>query len=154
MRINDRGPFIRGRIIDLSYAAARRLGMIRSGIKQVRITTLSEHVAQINKKPVIIDNVKKRPVLPVLSSGPQHSTTENHRFHIRVQSFTNREEARILARIFTRSGKDVIIQQFPAGGTYFYRVLVGGGHSIDEAMFYKNFLTGNGFPYAVIVHDS
>ena len=31
VRINDRGPFIRGRILDLSRAAARRLGFVRSG---------------------------------------------------------------------------------------------------------------------------
>jgi rare lipoprotein A len=31
VRINDRGPFIRGRVIDLSKAAARKLGMIASG---------------------------------------------------------------------------------------------------------------------------
>ncbi len=38
VRINDRGPFIRGRIIDLSYRAAERLGMIRSGVVPVRIS--------------------------------------------------------------------------------------------------------------------
>ncbi|MHB0777222.1 septal ring lytic transglycosylase RlpA family protein [Halomonas sp. WWR20] len=37
VRINDRGPFKRGRIIDLSYAAAERLGMIRSGVVPVTV---------------------------------------------------------------------------------------------------------------------
>jgi rare lipoprotein A len=37
VRINDRGPFGRGRIIDVSRAAARELGMIGSGITKVRI---------------------------------------------------------------------------------------------------------------------
>jgi rare lipoprotein A len=35
--INDRGPYIRGRIIDLSYAAAQRLGFAESGVAEVRI---------------------------------------------------------------------------------------------------------------------
>ncbi|MFQ6117569.1 MAG: septal ring lytic transglycosylase RlpA family protein [Candidatus Bipolaricaulia bacterium] len=35
VRINDRGPFIKGRIIDLSYAAALELGMVRKGITKV-----------------------------------------------------------------------------------------------------------------------
>ena len=39
-RINDRGPFVRGRIIDLSRAAAERIGMIDQGIARVRIETL------------------------------------------------------------------------------------------------------------------
>ncbi len=37
VRIVDRGPYRRGRIIDLSYAAARRLGMVRRGTARVRI---------------------------------------------------------------------------------------------------------------------
>ncbi len=38
VRINDRGPFIKGRIIDLSRAAAHVLGMIDMGVAKVRIT--------------------------------------------------------------------------------------------------------------------
>lgn len=37
VRINDRGPWIEGRIIDVSQAAARTLGMIRSGTARVRL---------------------------------------------------------------------------------------------------------------------
>jgi rare lipoprotein A len=41
VRINDRGPFARGRIIDLSRAAAERIGMIGSGTARVRLELLS-----------------------------------------------------------------------------------------------------------------
>ena len=37
VRINDRGPFIKGRIIDLAYGAARKIGLHRSGIARVRL---------------------------------------------------------------------------------------------------------------------
>ena len=40
VRINDRGPFVRGRIIDLSHAAAQKLGMLRLGVVKVRIVRL------------------------------------------------------------------------------------------------------------------
>ena len=40
VRINDRGPFVDGRIIDLSYAAARKLGMIKDGVVPVEIELL------------------------------------------------------------------------------------------------------------------
>jgi len=40
VRINDRGPFKKGRIIDLSYAAAKKVGMIRAGCARVRITVV------------------------------------------------------------------------------------------------------------------
>ncbi|HET9209649.1 MAG TPA: septal ring lytic transglycosylase RlpA family protein [Thermoanaerobaculia bacterium] len=40
VRINDRGPYIQGRDIDLSYGAARQLGMVPDGIARVEITPL------------------------------------------------------------------------------------------------------------------
>jgi rare lipoprotein A len=41
VRINNRGPFIRGRIIDVSYGAARELGFVDRGVTQVRIERAS-----------------------------------------------------------------------------------------------------------------
>ena len=37
VRINDRGPYARGRIIDLSYAAAKQLGIVRDGVGEVQL---------------------------------------------------------------------------------------------------------------------
>jgi len=48
--INDRGPYVRGRVIDLSKAAARRLGMLKEGLAPVRIEPI-EPAAQSN--PVV-----------------------------------------------------------------------------------------------------
>jgi rare lipoprotein A (peptidoglycan hydrolase) len=42
VKINDRGPFIEGRIVDLSHAAAKSLGIIERGIAKVQIDLLSE----------------------------------------------------------------------------------------------------------------
>ncbi len=42
VRINDRGPFVTGRIIDLSYAAARRLDFIEEGITTVRVEVVED----------------------------------------------------------------------------------------------------------------
>ncbi|HMN52684.1 MAG TPA: septal ring lytic transglycosylase RlpA family protein [Sphingopyxis sp.] len=41
VRINDRGPFSRGRVIDISHAAARRIGMHRSGTARVKLALLN-----------------------------------------------------------------------------------------------------------------
>lgn len=41
VRINDRGPYSRGRVLDLSYAAARVLGMINAGVVSVRAEVLA-----------------------------------------------------------------------------------------------------------------
>jgi rare lipoprotein A len=40
VRINDRGPFVRGRVIDVTQGAAEKLGMIRSGVARVKVTVV------------------------------------------------------------------------------------------------------------------
>jgi rare lipoprotein A len=40
VRINDRGPFVRGRVIDLAFGAARVVGLHRAGVAKVRIDVL------------------------------------------------------------------------------------------------------------------
>ena len=45
LRVNDRGPFVGGRIIDLSYAAAVKLGFARAGLAQVRVETVTAQEA-------------------------------------------------------------------------------------------------------------
>lgn len=40
VRINDRGPYAKGRMIDVSYAAAKKLGMIRSGTAKVSLSVV------------------------------------------------------------------------------------------------------------------
>ena len=42
VRINDRGPFVEGRIIDLSRAAAEKLGMLVDGVVRVRLRVIEE----------------------------------------------------------------------------------------------------------------
>ena len=42
VRINDRGPFAKGRIIDLSYAAASKLGYLGKGVSRVRVEKIIE----------------------------------------------------------------------------------------------------------------
>jgi rare lipoprotein A len=40
VRVNDRGPFVRGRVVDLSYAAAERLGMVGRGTAKVKLNVV------------------------------------------------------------------------------------------------------------------
>ncbi len=46
VKINDRGPYVKGRVIDLSYAAASKLGMRGEGTQKVKIEGLSQQEAQ------------------------------------------------------------------------------------------------------------
>jgi rare lipoprotein A len=57
VRINDRGPYIEGRMLDLSYAAARELGMVESGITPVQIEVVGDHGPLIPLPQSIIPSV-------------------------------------------------------------------------------------------------
>ena len=49
VEINDRGPYIGGRIIDLSKAAARQLGMIHDGVVPVRVEATTQQMDVTNR---------------------------------------------------------------------------------------------------------
>ena len=49
VRVNDRGPFIKDRIIDLSYAAAHRLNIIEKGSEEVEIEVIIPTLSKLNK---------------------------------------------------------------------------------------------------------
>jgi len=45
VRVNDRGPFVSGRVIDLSRAAAEKLGIVRAGVAKVKVEVLAKPTA-------------------------------------------------------------------------------------------------------------
>ena len=77
VRVNDRGPFLRGRIIDLSYAAAAKLGIVKNGVGAVEVELLlppfaddsprsSAVVVAADAPPSVADSVAAPAVLPAL----------------------------------------------------------------------------------------
>jgi rare lipoprotein A len=52
VRINDRGPFVTGRVIDLSYTGAQKIGMVGPGTARVRVTALGAATQYAKKEPV------------------------------------------------------------------------------------------------------
>ena len=67
VRINDRGPFYNTRDIDLSYGAARKLGMVNKGVGKVKIEVLSS-----GKKRIVKTYAKKRAVISRKASAVNH----------------------------------------------------------------------------------
>ena len=100
VRINDRGPFVRGRIIDLSYAAARDLGMVEAGVVPVELR-----------------------VLRWPSDAPRSFLT------VQVGSFRNRRNAEQLARVLEQHYEPVVVVPYEGVEGRFYRVQVGATSS-------------------------
>ncbi len=103
VRINDRGPFIDNRIIDLSHAAANAIQMVGPGVARVRLTIVGE------------------PAVP-----------EPALFAIQVAAFSSRENAdRMQARMAGLYGSATL--RLRAGATPLWRVLVGQAPDPDHA---------------------
>lgn len=73
VRVNDRGPFYEGRIIDLSYTAAQKLGMDRSGTAPVRVRALT--AGSFPAEPLQVASIAPVPFEPVEKLAPGAVTT-------------------------------------------------------------------------------
>jgi rare lipoprotein A len=111
VRINDRGPFVRGRIIDLSRAAAQRLGMIGAGVARVRVTIAA-------------------PAPAAAASGTAPSGTVTSGWAVQVGSFAERERADRHAERLRAAGFDVYLEPYQG----LTRVKVGPVDSRDDAL--------------------
>ncbi|MDC1408937.1 septal ring lytic transglycosylase RlpA family protein, partial [Candidatus Puniceispirillum sp.] len=69
VRLNDRGPFAPGRIIDLSHEGARLLGFVKQGIAKVRVQILAEQSLRM-------ENLAKRGEFPSLTASDQGAMPE------------------------------------------------------------------------------
>ena len=128
LRINDRGPFVGNRVIDLSYEAARQLGVVGPGTAPVEVIAVG-----------------------VLAGSSVDLYSGN--FTFQVGAFTNRDSAeRLRAELNPRFGNAHIVE-FDRGDRLFYRVRVGKKTSLPEATAYEAHLIRNGFPDAFAVAD-
>lgn len=102
VRVNDRGPFVHNRIIDLSYSAARKLDMIRDGTSLVEVTAISFDDAQGDHP-----TRKITPAAPAeaLESVPGSAASGNQIF-VQVGAFGERQNAERRLRLLSSSGID------------------------------------------------
>ena len=117
--INDRGPFVRGRVIDLSYAAAQALGMVEEGVAKVRVEV-----------------VDKKAAPPSPLEGP---------FTIQVGAFIDRSNAVRLIAELQKTYTAVSITELKTSENTYYRVRVGRFRTREEAYHIASRLAQEGY---------
>jgi rare lipoprotein A len=111
VRIQDRGPFVRGRIIDLSHAAAREIDLLGPGVTKVRLTVIP------------------RPKTAVIAAKPAETSVktmdkEPELFAVQVGAFKDRNRAVALSEeMRQRFGSSRIVER--SGNPTMFRVLAG-----------------------------
>jgi rare lipoprotein A len=137
--VNDRGPFVRGRVIDLSYGAAEELDIIGPGVVDVKVEALAREVSRTDSEGG---------VLPLL----EWQDFRKGEFTIQVGAFENRTNALNLADRFREVFDFVNIAVHQDGtGRVFYRVHVSKSETLDEAGNIEKRLVEMGFPNAFVV---
>ena len=107
VRINDRGPFVDNRCIDLSYSAAKALGIIGKGLAKVKIVALSE--GKIVDGGIVYKNIPN---------------IRYREFYLQVGAFKNYQNALRLKSELKKEFKKINIEPFQKGDTIFYRVQI------------------------------
>ena len=125
VRINDRGPFVKNRIIDLSYAAAKQLGIVGVGTAPVELTVVSAHAKNSF-------NYKSK----LMKSEENVSTNDIFSKHYAVQiaSFSVLNNAVRYRNKMSRYFKNISIAKVYVNEEALYRVIVGLFSTKDEAV--------------------
>jgi len=168
VRLNDRGPFVANRIIDLSYSAASKLDMIRKGTAFVQVevltpaapaTTASLPVSApavsaasvgVSSVPAVTSAAEATPV-PVPAPAPTAVPTTT--FFIQVGAYGNARNADSTARKLRADGIDQVITLAPTASQPLQRVRVGPIQSVQQFDSLIARLSALGYPNARLAQD-
>ncbi len=146
VRINDRGPFVKNRIIDLSYAAAKDLGMIGTGTAPVKIVVLKGNGSVVNTANThtngyAINTIEKQSIEEI--GHRSINTNLNEKivgiyYTIQFGAFRNLFNAIKLRDRLSHFFKGVVIEKRYIEGEAYYKVVLGLFNSKDEALQYAS----------------
>ncbi len=119
VRINDRGPFVAGRILDLSYAAANRLGIDKTGTGRIELRTIDPaQPSRLAKPPTLSPQAA-----PVPATEPKLSETG---LYLQIGAYSQRNNAeRTWKRIDDHFPDLIGVRMSKDPSTALYRVRIG-----------------------------
>lgn len=129
VRVNDRGPFIPGRIVDLSYRAAQDLDIVGGGVAPVLLEVLTSASG---------------------STAPSKKDQEGTAFTLQVAAFSDLETARLLSEKLGKELAYSVIREVETERGRMYRVHAGKFRSRPDAEAARAALARNGYPDAFI----
>jgi rare lipoprotein A len=125
VRINDHGPYVKGRTIDLSHEAARTLGILTPGTARVRIDVLSQPAGTRNAG------------MPI-------------RYYVQVGSYARQTNAQRVSERLAAYYQDVRVDEVNAGARSFFRVRMGSFATRDAALERANDSARFGYPIVIV----
>ena len=123
LRVNDRGPFVGTRLIDVSRRGAQLLGFEKQGVTKVRIQAVDDTGRLKASPPVKMAAV--RPVAPVRTPTVKAPVQQYFTHYIQVGSFSQRGNAVLQANKLKKTGHRAHVKQSAGSSGSFWRVRVG-----------------------------
>jgi rare lipoprotein A len=119
LKVNDRGPFVKGRIIDVSYAAAKMLDMSEKGTAMVKVEVFGPVIEEIQRFTLqvgsFVDETNAQRLAEQLRKSFEnvHVTTmetQTQKYHrVRVGQFDTKESALVMAEKLSQMGFNVLV---------------------------------------------
>jgi len=145
VKVNDRGPFHDNRIIDLSYAAAKKLGVTAKGTGAVEVVAIDPSNYR-NQQPYQ-PNIKRASALQAYPVKP------HFKLYLQVGAFSSQVNADKLHKRLSRMFKARKIHSEYASDQNVYRVRIGPLASVADADELSTHLNNKGIPTAKIIID-
>lgn len=135
--VNDRGPFVKGRVLDLSKTAASELDFVRAGKTEVMLETISDEEQEIEKPeaPSIGVGNTIHPIYSIDSSN--NIAVQDEGFTIKLGNYNSQISASdIAARAKNELGRSIMMQMVTGEHDTSYLVFVGLFYRREEAHSY------------------
>jgi rare lipoprotein A len=136
VRVNDRGPFVQGRIIDLSYGSAKKVGLVNAGTARVKITALGEVSKKQNRGRYTFK---------------KHVNLQTGEYFVQIGAFLKKYNANKLQDKFRVAGHKTVLSMQEVRGEIFYRVQVYVGQTLAGARKSERALLDKGYNGAFII---
>lgn len=159
VKINDRGPFVDNRVIDLSYAAASRLGMLGTGTALVDVQAVSQ--GETATPPAAVVATAPTPETPPVATPlPAPATTpvatipahNGLKIYLQVGAYVERSNAEAaVARLGVNAVQHAFIEPVSQGGRTLYKVRIGPLPDVTTVDSLSARLAALGYPDAEIV---
>jgi rare lipoprotein A len=131
--VTDRGPFVRGRHLDLSYGAAKEIGLVGDGVGRVKVQVLDRDM-----------RYQKR-----VAEGPM-TVAGGSSFSIQFGAFQDLDNAARLKRALELETKNVTITQATVDGVLYHRVRLGPFASRDDAVLRARAFAEEGYETVIV----
>ena len=158
VRINDRGPFHEGRVIDLTYTAAKKLGFVDQGTAPVIVEYIDP--VKYNKTALPVDSATNTSVLQASVAGQPKAPQPKHsggyeipaNTYLQVGAFSKRESAETLQHTL-QSVTQYPVNIYASDTSRWFRVRIGPLKDNLDVILLRNKLADNQLPEAHVVYQ-